>query len=93
MLDRAFCFSVFAIIERLLKSEITNTSRQLIVNYIEEADGDTYSEKARAAIFRYSNEKIPSLEEIRNKANAQSKDSLSILEHLVLKMEYEASRI
>mgnify|MGYP006301261175 CR=1 FL=1 len=47
-------------------------------------------DRARVAVKRYTMEDIPSLEEIRAKGD---RESLAPVDHLVLKMEYEAQRL
>jgi hypothetical protein len=46
--------------------------------------------KARTAIWKYTQTVLPSFESIRQKSTSQKLDRL---DHLVLKMEYEASRL
>ena len=87
--EMSFLLSIFAVIEHLNKSELTNTSKKLIINYVNEASGEGMAQKARAAIWKYTQTVLPSLESIRQKAASQK---LGRLDHLVLKMEYEASR-
>ncbi len=86
----SFLLSVFAVIEHLNRSELPNTSKRLIINYVNEADGTGPAEKARAAIWKYTQTVLPALEAIRRKAASQKLDKL---DHLVLKMEWEASRL
>jgi len=88
--EMSFLLSIFAVIERLNKSELTNTSKKLIVNYVNEATGEGMAQKARTAIWKYTQTVLPSLESIRQKSTSQKLDRL---DHLVLKMEYEASRL
>jgi hypothetical protein len=86
----SFLLSVFAVIEHLNKSELPNTSKRLIINYVNEASGAGMAEKARAAIWKYTHTVIPTLAALRQKAVSQK---LAKLDHLVLKMEYEAARL
>ncbi len=86
----SFLLSVFAIIEHVNKTELTTTSKKLIIAYLNEAAEKSYSEKARAAVRRYSETVLPSLDSIRVKSRTQKLDAL---DHLVLKLEYEASRL
>jgi hypothetical protein len=88
--EMSFLLSIFAVIERLNKSELTNTSKKLIINYVNEATGEGMAQKARTAIWKYTQTVLPSLESIRQKSTSQKLDRL---DHLVLKMEYEASRL
>lgn len=86
----SFLLAVFAVIEHLNKSELPTTSKKLIIAYLNEATGVSYSEKARVAVRRYSQTVLPSLESIREKSRTVELDAL---DHLVLKLEYEASRL
>jgi len=88
--EMSFLLSVFAVIEHLNKSELPNTSKRLIINYMNETTGAVMAEKARAAIWKYTQTVLPSLEAIRQKSTSQKLDKL---DHLVLKMEYQASRL
>jgi len=86
----SFLLAVFAIIEHLNKSELTTTSKKLIINYVNEATGESPVDKAREAVRRYTDTVIPTLESIRTKSRTVKLDKL---DHLVLKLEYEASRL
>ena len=88
--EMGFLLAVFAIIEHLNKSELPPTSKKLIVVYVNEASELSMAEKARAAVRRYSHIVLPSLESIREKSRTKKLDAL---DHLVLKLEYEASRL
>jgi hypothetical protein len=88
--EMSFLLSVFAIIEHLNKSELTTTSKKLIISYLSEAAGEGWAEKARSAVRRYTQTVLPSLESVRGKSATQKLDAL---DHLVLKMEYRASRL
>jgi len=89
MSEMSFLLAVFAVIEFLNKSELTTTSKKLIINYVNEAGGDALVDKAREAVRRYTETVLPTLEGIRTKAKTVKLDKL---DHLVLKLEYEASR-
>ena len=86
----SFLLAVFALIEHVNKSELTTTSKKLIIAYLNEASGLTFVEKARTAVQRYTQIVLPSLESIREKSRTVELDPL---DHLVLKLEYEASRL
>jgi hypothetical protein len=86
----SFLISLFAVIEHLNKSELTTTSKKLIIAYINEASGLPFADKARTAVRRYTQTVLPSLESIREKSRTVELDPL---DHLVLKLEYEASRL
>ncbi len=88
--EMSFLLSIFAVIEHLNKSDLTNTSKKLIINYVNEASGEGMAQKARTAIWKYTQTVLPSLDSIRQKSISQKLDRL---DHLVLKMEYEASRV
>jgi hypothetical protein len=88
--EMSFLLSIFAIIEHLNKSELTTTSKKLIIAYLNEASDETIQEKARAAVQRYTEIVLPSLDSIREKSRTQKLDAL---DHLVLKLEFEASRL
>jgi RecB family exonuclease len=86
----SFLLSLFAIIEHVNKSELTTTSKKLIIAYVNEASEKTATDKARAAVQRYTEIVLPTLDSIREKSRTQKLDAL---DHLVLKLEYEASRL
>jgi hypothetical protein len=88
--EMGFLLAVFAIIEHVNKSELPPTSKKLIIIYVNEASELSMVEKARAAVWRHSHVKLPTLESIREKARTMKLDAL---DHLVLKLEYEASRL
>ena len=88
--EMGFLIAIFAIIEHLNQSELTTTSKKLIINYVNEAADPSSVEKARAAVRRYAQIVLPSLESLREKAKTKKLDAL---DHLVLTMEYQASRL
>ncbi len=90
MSEMSFLLAVFAVIEHLNKSELTVTSKKLIIAYLNEAAGPTIIEKARTAVRRYTEIVLPSLESLQAKSRTTKLDKL---DHLVLKMEYEGSRL
>ena len=87
--EMGFLLSVFAIIDHLNKSELTTTTKKLIIAYLNGAVETSFSEKARAAVYRYAGIVLPSLDGIREKSRTTKLDKL---DRLVLKMEYESSR-
>ena len=91
MSEMSFLLAIFAVIEHLNRSELTTTSKKLIINYVNEASGQSMIEKARAAVHRYTQTVLPSLEALREKDARKQK--LDALDHLVLKLEYQASRL
>jgi hypothetical protein len=86
----SFLLAIFAVVEHLNRSELTTTSKKLIINYVNEASGLSFIEKARAAVNRYTQTVLPSLQSIQEKSRIQKLDKL---DHLILKMEYQASRL
>jgi hypothetical protein len=70
--------------------ELRTTSKKLIINYINESKHLHLIDRARVAVKRYALEDIPSLQDIRERSQYQE---LSMLDHLVLKMEYEAKKL
>jgi len=87
--EMSFLLAVFAIIEHLHKSELTTTSKKLIMNYVSEAAGQDPVDKAREAVRRYTATVLPTLDSIRTKSRTMKLDKL---DHLVLKLEYEGAR-
>jgi len=81
---------VFAVIEHLNRSELTTTSKKLIIAYVNEATGEELVDKAREAVRRYTETVLPTLASIRAKARTVKLDKL---DHLVLKLEYEGARL
>lgn len=90
MAAESFYSSVFALVEFLAKTTLTNTSKRLLMAYVEEAAEGSAAGRVRSAIRRYMQVEVPSLDEIRQKSRTEE---LSKLDHLVLKMEFEASRL
>ncbi len=90
MSEMSFLLAVFAVIEHLNKSELTTTSKKLIIAYVNEANGEELVEKAREAVRRYTETVLPTLASIRTKAKTVKLDKL---DHLVLKLEYEGARL
>jgi hypothetical protein len=86
----SFLLAVFAIIEHVNKTELTTSTKKLIIAYVNEASEQTMVEKARAAVRRHSQIVLPSLESLRQKSRTAKLDKL---DHLVLKLEYEGSRL
>jgi len=88
--EMSFLLALFAVIEHLHKSELTTTSKKLLIAYVNQASGASYSDKARRAVYRYAQTVLPSLDSIREKSRTVELDAL---DHLVLKLEHEASRL
>jgi hypothetical protein len=89
-MNRKFISSIFNIIEFLLETELTITSKQLILGYVNSSTELKHAAKARQAIQRYTQNQVPSLEAIREKSKQQE---LTALDHLVLKMEFQAKKL
>ncbi len=70
--------------------ELRNTSKKIILNYLNESRHPQLIYRARAAVVRYIQDDIPSLEEIREKSRISELDAV---DHLILKLEYEAQRL
>ena len=87
MNEQRYLASIYHVIEHIIGKELLDTSKRLIRNYIEGSHEMSLSGKARDAITRYLQDEIPTLEEIRNKSKVSK---LNKLDHLLLKMEYEA---
>ena len=79
--------SVFTLIENIIHIELSDQGRGVIENYLDTASSVDMAEKARYAVFRYTQVELPSLDEIRQKNKS---GELSPMDHLILKMEYEA---
>ncbi len=77
-------------VEHVTRMELRNTSKTLLLNYINESAESTLIERAREAVSRYIQEDLPSLEEIQ--AKNQAGEELNELDHKILKMEFEARR-
>jgi hypothetical protein len=87
--ETRFYNSFFELVEMITANTINVSSKRLLMNYIVEAQDAQLGQRARSAIRRYMQKELPSLDELRLKSKSEE---LSRLDHLVLKMEYEASR-
>lgn len=85
-----FLTTVFELVEFLSRDLLTNTSKRLLINYLNEAREDTWAQRARSVIRRYIQKELPTLDEVREKSRTSE---LSKMDHLILKMEYEAGRV
>jgi hypothetical protein len=88
--ERALHQSVFAVIEHVGSMVLTDTSKNLITAYLEDAGDASTSECARATIRRYLSGELPTLADIRERSQV---GALTHLDHLVLKMERAAARV
>ncbi len=86
----SFLTTVFDLIEFLSKTTLTTTSKKLLLSYLNEAPEEGWADRVRSSIQRYMQKSVPTLEEIRQKSG---KTELSKMDHLVLKMEHEASKL
>ncbi len=82
--------AIFNLIESIIHIELSDQGRGVVENYLDTAAAQDMAEKARYAIYRYTQIELPSLDEIRAKNKSES---LSKMDHLILKMEYEAKRL
>jgi len=85
--EEDFLETVFKIIEHLTRSELRVSSKKLILYYLKDSGKLHLQDRAREAIRRYTYYEIPTLQGIREKAK---REELTLLDHLVLKMEYMA---
>lgn len=90
MSEADFRASLFAVVEHLTRAELTNAGKKLILYYLDELMEGSRSERARLVVRRYTQEEVPTLAAIRGKAAAEG---LNNLDHLVLRMEYEAAKL
>jgi len=88
--EMSFLLALFAVIEHINKSELTTSGKKLVMAYLKDAGGATYSEKARATVHRYAMTVLPSLDSIRTKSKTMRLDAL---DRLVLKLEREATTV
>ena len=90
MEDKILMFAIFGVVEYITKAELTNIAKTLIYNYYKGSEQPSCALKAREVVFRYAQcRSLPTLADIRRKERTR----LNKLEHLVLKMEYEAARL
>ncbi|HUV07554.1 MAG TPA: hypothetical protein VMX75_07475 [Spirochaetia bacterium] len=74
----------------MIKKELPDTSKRLIVYYLNESKSESMAAKARDSIVRYLQTDIPTLDEIRKRSRTSE---LTKLDHLILKMEYEGRQL
>jgi hypothetical protein len=90
MEEQSLMFAIFGVVEYITKSELTNIAKTLIYNYYQSSEQPTSPGRARESVFRYTQCKsLPIISDIQKKTRWQ----LNKLEHLVLRMEYEARRV
>jgi hypothetical protein len=83
-----FLNSVFAVTESITKAELTNTSKRLIISYINQSTQLPLIERSIQAIIRYTQTQIPTPDQIR-----QGSQSADMISQLILKLESEASKL
>ena len=76
---------IFEVTAYVTRMELSARGRRLIVHYFNEARRIDATARARGAVERYAQVILPSLEEIRGRA-----DALSALDHLLLRMDHAA---
>ena len=81
--------AIFRVVEHITEHPLLDTSKRLLINYIERSGESGMAGKARESVTRYIQKSIPTLQQIREKAKTTELDEL---DHLILKMEYEAKR-
>ena len=88
---KRFLSSLCKLIEHINKAELTKYGYQVVLNYLDECPEPDYSAKARYVVAKYVMKNIPSLEAIRQKNSSGAR--LDDIDHLVLKLEYEADKL
>lgn len=86
--EKRYLAAFFNLIEELAGTSLRNTTKELLLSYMQSSDEGDPSIRAREVASRYIDEPIPSLKQIQ-----QKKRRLQPLDHAVLKMEYEAKRL
>lgn len=82
--------SVIELAENIVHMRLSDQGKAVIENYIDSAAEESMSGKARNAIYRYTQYELPTLDQLREKNKTQE---LSQIDHLILKMEYEAKQV
>ena len=82
--------SVYAIAEVLVHMKLSDQSKAVLENYLDSSGAETMSGKARDAIYRYTEIRLPALTEIKERNTA---GRMANLDHLIAKMEYAARRL
>jgi hypothetical protein len=88
---KKYISAICKLIEHITKAELTKYGYKVVMNYLNESPEPDHSAKARYAITKYIMKKIPELDEIKQKN--KSGRQLDEVDHLILKMEYEADRL
>jgi hypothetical protein len=74
-----FLNSVFAVIEHITRAELTNTSKRLVISYINQSTNLPLLERALQAVVRYTQAQLPAED--------------PAMKSLMLNLESEASRL
>ncbi len=74
-----FLNSVFAVIESITRAEMTNTSKRLVISYINQSTHLPLLERALQAIARYTQARIPAED--------------PVMKGLIQNLQSEASRL
>lgn len=82
--------AIFGLVEHATKAELTNDGRKLLVMYFRSSAGETAALRARAAIRRYAQRDVPSMDEVRERHRA---GAMNDLDWAVLKVENEARKL
>ena len=90
MKESAYFRSIFDVVEFMIGKKLPDTGKRLIINYIESSASVTMAGRARDAVMRYTQEDIPTLDEIRQR---HAVDEMSRMDHLVLKLEFQSRRL
>lgn len=90
MSEAGFFTSVFAVVEHLTRSEVSDRAKWLIRYYYDEVREGSCAERGWSAVQRYTQEELPTLESVRSKS---ARGDLSRLDHLLLRMDYEAAKL
>jgi hypothetical protein len=83
-----FLNAVFAVIEFITKAELTNTSKKLVISYLNQSPHLPLIERARQAIVRYTQTEIPTPDQIH-----QDPQPSQMLKQLMQRLEGEASKL
>jgi hypothetical protein len=85
--ENTFINTIYRVVEHLIKIELSSRGKKLVIYYFNQSNKPNTAGRAREAVERYTQTEIPTLDEIKKKNKLSE---LSELDHLILKMEYEA---
>ena len=80
---------MFDLTESILRVELPDRAKHILEHYIKDSIRPTMAGRARDAIERYAQVKLPTLDEIRSKNKTSELDKL---DNMILRLEYEAKR-